>query len=90
MKPDLDATDFYAFIHNKAEWNPELDAISPLTLDKLRQVLFKMMREAGMVSKSGEIQPVYFGAEFLHVIGSRSPELSYFPSLFTEPTGIHP
>jgi hypothetical protein len=53
---DLDYDAFDTFFETKAEWNPELAAIRPSTRAKLRQVLFRIMREAGIISRSNEIR----------------------------------
>jgi hypothetical protein len=53
---DLDYDAFDAFFEAKAEWNPDLAAIRPSTRAKLRQVLFRIMREAGIISMSDEIR----------------------------------
>jgi len=47
---------FDAFFEAKAEWNPDLSSIRPSTRAKLRQVLFRMLREAGIISASDEIR----------------------------------
>jgi hypothetical protein len=56
FRVDLDYDAFDAFFETKAEWNPELAAIRPSTRAKLRQVLFRIMREAGIISPSDEIR----------------------------------
>ncbi len=52
----LDYDAFDVFFETKEEWNPELAAIRPSTRAKLRQVLFRIMREAGIISPSDEIR----------------------------------
>ena len=47
---DLNTEDFEAFIHKKSERHDELVTINPTTRNKLRQVLFKMLREADLIS----------------------------------------
>lgn len=51
----LDEDDYQAFIIRKADWHPELDEITESTQYKLRWVLFKMMREAGLLSEDNDI-----------------------------------
>jgi len=41
--------DFDAFFNRRAEWHPELDQISSTTRTKLRQVLFRMLRESKLL-----------------------------------------
>lgn len=55
-RENLDYDAFDAFFEAKAEWNPDLAAIRPSTRAKLRQVLFRIMREADIISPSDEIR----------------------------------
>ncbi|XGA79852.1 DUF1819 family protein [Halomonas sp. CH40] len=53
MKLSLSFEDFGAFYnrHNRqSEWHDELDNASASTRDKLRQVLFRMLWEAGLLA----------------------------------------
>lgn len=50
--------DYDTFYRAKAMWHDELDDVTDLSYKKLRQVLFKMMVEAGLVTKQGAIEPV--------------------------------
>jgi hypothetical protein len=56
FRMDLDYDAFDAFFEAKADWHPDLAAIRPSTRAKLRQVLFRIMREASIISLSDEIQ----------------------------------
>lgn len=55
LKTDLHYEDFDFFFNGKAENHPELDEIKTTTRKKLRQVLFKIMREAGLLTNNNEI-----------------------------------
>lgn len=46
FKPDLQHSDFDTFLNRKCDWHSELDSLSVSTRKKLRQVLFKMLRDA--------------------------------------------
>lgn len=50
LKNDLTYQDFDAFFNRKSEWHPRLDEITPTTRGKARQVLFKMLREADLLT----------------------------------------
>lgn len=52
---DLPLEAFDMFWDEKAEWHPELVEMSNSTRLKLRQVLFRMMREAEIISTDGAI-----------------------------------
>lgn len=72
--------DFDNFFDAKAEWNETLAQLSPSTRSKLRQVLFRMMREADIVSKDGTLHPIYLPPVIQNDIAQHDPKgLSYFP-----------
>lgn len=54
-RTDIAPVDFDRFIEVQSISHPELDDISPSTHNKLRQVLMRMMREAGFLTKSGNL-----------------------------------
>jgi hypothetical protein len=49
--------DYDAFFNTKAEWHSNLDSISSQTKSKARQVVFKMLRECGLLNDHKEIVP---------------------------------
>lgn len=53
----LTREDYTAFFNAKAEWRPELERLKPSTRQKIRQVLFRMLREAEMLSPDNLILP---------------------------------
>ncbi len=55
MDMHLSDDDYQAFYLRKMDWHPELEIITENTQYKLRWVLFKMMREAGLLTEHGEI-----------------------------------
>lgn len=57
LRQDLLLKDFDAFFNNKAMWHEELDNTAPSTQNKLRQNLFRMLREADLISTHNVIQP---------------------------------
>lgn len=79
---DLPLESFDILYDAKAEWHEELERISRSTRQKLRQVLFRMMREAEIISKDNRIQHAYVSTRLKIMIEARDPdELSYFPGL---------
>jgi len=50
--------DFDFFYEEQSQWHPELENIKETTRKKLRQILFRMMREAGLLTSSREIRPL--------------------------------
>ncbi|MEX2488614.1 MAG: DUF1819 family protein [Pseudomonadales bacterium] len=80
MKLDLSFEDYDAFYNRKSEWHDELDNASASTRDKLRQVLFRMLREAGLISKENTINSVLLSPAFTQLIRHNNPdEFLYFP-----------
>ncbi|MDF1607712.1 DUF1819 family protein [Hoeflea sp. YIM 152468] len=71
---------FDVFFGAKAEWDGGLAAISKSTQQKLRQVLYRMMREAGLLSEDGHIQTVYLSPRLKSLIVQADPDgLEVFP-----------
>lgn len=58
LRQEINLKDFDAFLNGKAVWHEELDSIAASTQNKLRQNLFRMMREADLISPENLIQPV--------------------------------
>lgn len=78
----LSYDDFDAFFYKKADWYEELDNISESTRKKLRQVLFKMMREVDLIDKDKSIIPAVLSQEIIDIITAhRKEDLSIFPTL---------
>jgi len=72
--------DFDAFYAAKAEWEPELEAISTSTQEKLRQILFRLMREAGILNQGDHICRALLSPSFTALMAQSDPhELRYFP-----------
>ena len=57
MDLQISPVDYDIFFHEKAEIHTELDRLSASTRTKLRQVLFKAMREAEILSRDNMILP---------------------------------
>lgn len=68
LKNDLAHEDFDAFFNRKSEWHLELDEITPATRGKLRQVLFKMLREADLLTANNMIHAAMLSPRLLELI----------------------
>ena len=85
MGAPLELADFDAFYFRKADWHEELDQLKPVTRKKLRQVLFGMMRDAGLISAQGAINPVMLSPEVRDAISETRPDdLRLFPMFETD------
>lgn len=81
LKVDLTHEAFDIFFKHKCDWHSELDSLSELTKSKLRQVLFKMMKEVGFLNGDNIIQGVMLTPKLLeHIKKNNIDELKYFPS----------
>ena len=77
----LDYPDFDGFVRAKALWHEELVEIKDSTLQRLRSNVFKMLREAELLSKAGEIMPAVLSERLAALLSTRSPsDLRFFPT----------
>ena len=77
------------FWDEKTEWHPELAAMSRSTRLKLRQVLFRMMREAAILSSVGTIQTAYLTLRLKALISqTRATDLAVFPGVALEEAAV--
>lgn len=73
--------DYDSFYRTKAMWHDELDAVSAATYKKLRQVLFKMMVEAGLLTAKGAIEPAMLSGRVAQCLNERTPsDIRFFPT----------
>ena len=80
LKTDLSYEDFDSFFNRKSEWHSELDEIRPATRSKLRQVLFKILREADLLSADNIISAAMLSQQLIDLIShGNHREILYFP-----------
>jgi len=80
LKTDLSYEEFDSFFNRKSEWHLELEEIAPATRIKLRQVLFKILREADLITTNNMINAAMLSPKLIELInqGSRRDVL-HFP-----------
>jgi hypothetical protein len=79
---DLPLESFDILFAAKAEWVDGLASISPSTRAKLRQVLFRMMREARIISDNRRIQSAIVSSRLRAMLEQECPaDLVLFPGL---------
>jgi hypothetical protein len=79
---DLPLESFDILFAAKAEWDDGLASISPSTRAKLRQVLFRMMREAHVISNDNRIQSAIVSSRLRAMLEQDCPaDLVLFPGL---------
>jgi len=89
LKMDLHYEDFDSFFNRKSEWHPELDEIQPATRNKLRQVLFKILREADLLTADNSIHAVMLSSRLLEVIPRGShQDILVFPAFESDLRGV--
>lgn len=77
---DLGLEVFDRFLAEKTECDPSLAELSSSTCAKLRQVLFRILRESGLISVEGRIQPIWLSGRMKRLIGENNPaDLRIFP-----------
>ena len=80
LRTDLTYDDFDSFLATKEEWSPKLAGLSRSTKGKLRAVLFRLMREAEILSPDGRILGAMLSPRVLTVLhAGNSNELRFFP-----------
>ncbi|MDH3005690.1 DUF1819 family protein [Gordonia alkanivorans] len=73
--------DYDSFYRTKAMWHDELSEVTDLSYKKLRQVLFKMMVEAGLLTTKGTIEPVLLSTRVAEFLTQHTPsDIRFFPT----------
>lgn len=74
---ELSETDYNRFITSKILLHPELSEISELTARKVKQVIFKLLEQVGLISKTknGAIQKPILSKDSIDVIVKENPVL---------------
>ena len=80
LKHDLQYEEFDFFFNKMSEWHPELEEIQPTTRNKLRQVLFKILREAELLTTKNTINAAMLSQQLLAAIPrQRRKDILVFP-----------
>ncbi len=81
MQPKITQLDYDAFFNSKLSWHDELDKLTDSTKYKLRQVLFKMLREAEVIDANNCILTAFVSPRVVEIINKYdSKYLSIFPN----------
>lgn len=85
MRRQLSFGDYDAFYNAKALWHTELDEIAHSTQHKLRQNLFRMLRDAGLISDQQHIQAAMLSPRLAQLLARRGrDDLLVFPATDNE------
>jgi hypothetical protein len=80
FRTELTYGDFDTFLSAKEEWSPKLAGLSASTRTKLRAVLFRLMREAEVLSHDHRILGAMLSPRVLALIrAGNADELRFFP-----------
>jgi hypothetical protein len=82
LRMDLQVSylDYDIFFNEKSEWHAELEKLTALTKKKLRQVLFRMLREAEITTPDNAILPAILSPRVGGAISADDPALlSIYP-----------
>ena len=81
----LDYHDYDIFFSNKAEWHPEVANVAASTRQTQRRYVFKMMREADLLSEDNQILPAMLTPREIEAIAADAPaHLAVYPVPATE------
>ena len=82
LRTELTYDDFDAFFARKADWSDKLASISDSTRAKLRAVLFRFLREAGIVGLGDRITPALLSNRLLSLLTEAGgSDLRFFPGV---------
>lgn len=85
LKNDLNYEDFDSFFNKKTDWHPELDKIKTTTRNKLRQVLFKILRETDLITADYIIKAAMLSHQFLNALPYENrSDVLLFPTFQTD------
>ena len=73
MNYELIDLDYDAFFNRKADWHEELDQIADSTKDKLKQVVFRMLREAGITTEENVIIQAMLSNRLIQALSPGAP-----------------
>lgn len=80
LKHDLPSEEFDTFYNSKEQWHEELEKIAESTRCKLRNVLFKILREAEIIDANKLILPAMLTNDLISRIAKHSiDDLLIFP-----------
>ena len=89
LKSDLHYEDFDSFFNRKSAWHSELDEVRPATRNKLRQVLFKMLREADLLTENNMINTAILSPGLIDEISrSNRRDVLFFPAFESDLKGL--
>lgn len=74
MQYKIEQFDFDAFFNSKMNYHESLENITETTRKKLKQVLFKMMKEAEIIDRDDNVQASLLSEKIISVVGNMNRE----------------
>ena len=68
FQKNIDDSDYTLFFERKSSLHPELLAMKDSTRKKIKQMLFKLLRECSIISHDNEILATYFSREIFRLL----------------------
>ena len=65
---EITYSDYASFFNDKAQFHPEMESLSDQTQGKIRQMVFKMMTEAGIIENKTLIVPTVMPPKLLEIL----------------------
>lgn len=75
----IEFVDFNLFVEQKSVIHPELLSLTDSTTKRLRQILFSIMRNCGLIDQDGNIQTMLLSSKVSKVLKNNISEGLYFP-----------
>jgi hypothetical protein len=75
MSLNLEITelDYTVFFNRKADWHEELETITPMTKYKLKQVIFRILKQVELLSADNKIIQVMLSSRLIDVLRPDAP-----------------
>lgn len=81
LAPTISPGDLDSFLLEKSMWHPELEDLSDSMKIGVRQTIFRMMREADVVTSKGEIVPTLFSGRLVDLLATAGHnDIRFFPT----------
>jgi hypothetical protein len=78
---ELTYEEYGRFFHDKGEWRPEVARCSAATQYKQRQIVFKMLREADLLTAANQIVPALLTPALHRAVSQDNPDyLAIYPA----------
>lgn len=80
LNPSLTYEDYDAFWRAKTLWHTELESLTQSSYEQLRRWVFGMMRDAGLLSRNGTIEPALLSLTITDLLHAQAPsDVRFFP-----------